>query len=111
MFKYTIILLVSYFLQFYLTSLRGKNILPNLTNDQEPELVLFGPLEPQPEPLRKKTWSWSWSRLRKKSGSRSRLKKKSGAGAIKKLAGSQALNLRHQKDKSFAQAFLLFYTS
>ena len=41
------------FLQFYLTSLRGKNILPKLTNSQEPEPGVFGSLEP--EPLEKKT--------------------------------------------------------
>ena len=45
-------------MQFYLTSLRGKNILPNLTNSQQPELVFFGPLElepePEPEPFEKK---------------------------------------------------------
>ena len=52
MVKKTIILLVLYFLQFYLTSLRGREFLPNLTNSQEAEPVLFGPLEP--EPLEKK---------------------------------------------------------
>ena len=36
MIKKTITLLVSYFLQFYLTE-KEKNILPNLTNSQEPE--------------------------------------------------------------------------
>ena len=57
------------FLQFYLTSLLAgkKNILPNLTNSQEPEPFFFGPLEPEP--------------LQKNSRSRSRLGKKSGAGA------------------------------
>ena len=48
----TIILLVLYFLQFYLTSFREKNILPNLTNSQEPGV--FGSFEPEPEPLEKK---------------------------------------------------------
>jgi len=49
--------------------------------EPEPELGVFGSLEP--EPLEKKTRSWS--------PSRSRLEKKSGAGAAKKLAGSPAL--------------------
>ena len=42
--KKTIILLVLYFLLFYLTSLRGKNILLNLTNIQKPEPGFFWPL-------------------------------------------------------------------
>ena len=66
MVKYTIILTVLYFLQFYLTNLRGKEyyiIMPTLTNSQEPE-----PLEKkikgagaareknqEPEPLEKKS--------------------------------------------------------
>ena len=51
------------------------NILPNLTNSQEPEPepIFFGPLEPDPEPLEKNTMS--------RSQSRSRLGKKSGARA------------------------------
>ena len=47
-----------------------RNILPNLTNSQEPEPV-FLPLEPKPEPLEKRI---------------------PGAGAATKLAGSPALN-------------------
>jgi len=44
MVKKTIFLLVLYiFLQFYLSSLGEKNILPNLTNSQEPKPV-FWPL-------------------------------------------------------------------
>ena len=74
MVKKTIILFFYIFLQFYLTSLRGKEYFA-----KEPEPGVFGPLEPQPEPLGKKTRS------------RSRLKKKSGAGAAKKFAGSPAL--------------------
>ena len=75
------------FLQFYLTSLREKNILPNLNNSQEPELGFF--LAP-----------WSWSRSRKIPGAGAAWKKNqepellkdnSGAGAAKKLAGSPAL--------------------
>ena len=50
------------FLQFYLTSLRGKEYFA-----KEPEPGVFGPLEPEP--------------LEKKTRSRSRLGKKSGAGA------------------------------
>ena len=67
MIKNTIILLVLYFLQFYLTIVcREKNILPNKTNSQKPGV--FGSLEPEP------------------------LEKKSGAGAVKKFAGSPALS-------------------
>ena len=62
MVKKTIILLVLYFLQFYLTSLRGKEYFA-----KEPEPGVFGPLEPEP--------------LEKNTRSRSRLGKKSGAGA------------------------------
>ena len=56
---------------FTLVVCGGGNILPNLTNSQEsePEPHVFGPLEPQPEPLKKNTRS------------RSRLGKKSGPGA------------------------------
>ena len=42
------------FLQFYLTSLRGKEYFAKLTNSQEPELGVFGSLEPEPEPFEKK---------------------------------------------------------
>ena len=63
------IIFVLYFFKFYLTSFEEKNILPNLTNSQGPELVFFGPLEPEPELLKKNIRS------------RSRLGEKSGAGA------------------------------
>ena len=53
----------------------------------EPDV--FGPLEPEPEPLEKKYQEPE--PLGKKIRSRSRLKKKSGAGAAKKFAGSPAL--------------------
>jgi len=66
-----------------------KNILPNLTNSQEPEPVFFGPLEPKPEPLGKKIPGTGAVAALEKIRSRSRLKKKSGAA--KKLAGSPAL--------------------
>ena len=56
------------FLQFYLTSLRGKEYFA-----KEPEPCVFGPLEPEPEPLKKNTRGQSRSRLGKKSGA--------GAGA------------------------------
>ena len=69
MVKNTIILLVLYFLQFYRTSLRGKEYFANLTNSQEPE-TFFWPLG---------------------VGAGAALEKKSGAGAAKKLAGSPAL--------------------
>ena len=52
MVKKTIILLVYIFCSFTLLVCGEKNILPNLTNSQEPEPVFFGPLEP--EPLEKK---------------------------------------------------------
>ena len=39
------------FLQFYLTSLREKEY---FAKEPEPELGVFGPLEPEPEPLEKK---------------------------------------------------------
>ena len=50
MVKKTIILLVLYFLQFYLTRLRGKEYFA-----KEPEPGVFGPLEQEPEPLGKKS--------------------------------------------------------
>ena len=43
MVKKTIILLVLYFFQIYLTSLRGKEYFA-----KEPEPGFFGPLEPEP---------------------------------------------------------------
>ena len=69
MVKKAIILLVYTFCSFTLIVCVEKDIFPNLTKSQEPELVFFGPLEPEPEPLEKNTRS------------RSRLGKKSGAGA------------------------------
>jgi hypothetical protein len=70
------------FLQFYLTSLQGKEYFA-----KEPEPGVFGTLEPEPlkkkyqepepEPLGKKIRSRGQSRLKKKSGS--------GAGAAKKI--------------------------
>ena len=83
-----------FFLQFYLTSLRGKEYFAKLTNSQEPEPVGAGCFwlpgagagatwkkNQEPEPLGKKIRSRS--RLKKKSGA--------GAGAAKKFAGSPAL--------------------
>ena len=67
------------FCSFTLLVCGEKNLLPNLTNSQEPEPGVFGSLEPEPEPLGKKIKS------------RSRLKKKLGAGAEKEIAGSPAL--------------------
>ena len=74
------------FFAVFLTSFREKNILPNLTNSQEPETFFFWPLGVGAEAARKKY-------TRSRSRSRSRLKKKTGAeaGAAKKLAGSPAL--------------------
>ena len=37
-----------YFMQLYLSNLLGKNILPNLTNSQEPEPVNESMQEPEP---------------------------------------------------------------
>ena len=48
MVKKTIILLVLYFLQFYMSSLSGENISSYLTNSREPEPHVFCPLEPEP---------------------------------------------------------------
>ena len=50
---------------FTLLVSREKNILPNLTNSQEPEPVFFGPLEPEPLE-RKNTRSRSRGLLGKK---------------------------------------------
>ena len=61
------------FCSFTLIVCGEKNVLPNLTNSQEPE--------PEPEPLGKTIRS------------RSRLKIKPGAGAVKKFAGSPALHI------------------
>ena len=77
MVKITIILLVLYFFQFYISRLWGKNILPNLTNSQEPKPLVFAP--------------WSRSRMKRNTMSRSRLGKKSEAGAANKIYGSPAL--------------------
>ena len=78
-----------------------KNILPNLTNSQEPEPVRAGCLwlhgagaraawkkNQEPEPLGKK--------IRNQSRSQSRLKKKSGAGADKNLTAPQPC-MKHKK--------------
>ena len=64
--------LLFYFCSFTLIVCGEKNILPNLTNSQEPEPGFFGPIEPEPiekeyqetepEPLGKKIRSWSRSR-------------------------------------------------
>ena len=58
-----------------------KNILPNLTNSQEPEPVIFAP------------WSGTGAARKKIPGAGAdwEMGKKSGAGAAKKLAGSPAL--------------------
>ena len=81
MVKKTIILLVLYFWQFYLTSLREKEYFAKLNQLSGAGAGFFGPLEP--EPLEKKNTSRSRSRTRlgKKSGAGAARKKKSGAGA------------------------------
>ena len=66
------------FLQFYLTSLRGKEYFA-----KEPEPGVFGPLEP--EPLEKK--------YQEPEPEPEPLEKKSGAGDAKKFAGFPALIL------------------
>ena len=69
MVKQTIILLVLYFLQFYLTSLRGKEYFAKLNQWSGAGAGFFGPLEPEPGPLEKKPGAGAaWG-------------KKSGAGA------------------------------
>ena len=89
-----------FFLQFYLTSLRGKEY---FAKEPEQEPGVFGPLEQEPEPLVKIYKEPEPEPLGKKIKSRSRLQKKSGAraGAAKKFAGSPALVLGigsiHQK--------------
>ena len=81
-----------FFLQFYLTSLRGKDYFA-----KELEPGVFGPLPWSRSKSRSKnnTRSRSRSRLGKKlgAGAGARLKKKSGAGAAIKFAGSPALVL------------------
>ena len=72
------------FCSFTLLVCGENNILPNLTNSQEPE------------PLKKNTRSWSWSRSQsrlEKNQEPELLEKKSGARAAKKLAGSPALQI------------------
>ena len=57
MVKKTIILLVLYFLQFYLSSLQGKEYFAKLNQVRSwswSEPGVFGPLEPELEPLEKK---------------------------------------------------------
>ena len=101
-----------YFLQFYLTSLRGKEYFwPNLTNSQEQE-PFFWPLEQQPEvePLEKKYQEPEPLGKKIRSWSRNRLRKKSGAGAAKKLAGSPAMN--YWKDElTILEYFWSFFIS
>ena len=66
-------LLVLYFLQFYISSLWGENI---LTNSQEPEPHVFCPLEPKAEALEKKYQEPEPEPLGNKIRSRSRLETK-----------------------------------
>ena len=69
MVKKTIILLLLYFLQFYLNSLRGKAYFANsqepepepLEKKQGPELEPLGKKNQEPDPLEKKVRSRSWS--------------------------------------------------
>ena len=76
MIKKTIILLVSYFLQFYLTSLRGKEYFAKFNQESGGgagrSRVFLAPSSRRRSHL-KKNRSRSWSRLGKKSGA--------GAGA------------------------------
>ena len=55
----TIILLVLYFLQFYLASLRGKDYFAKLNQKSRAEAVIFWPLEAGGGAARKKTRSRS----------------------------------------------------
>ena len=81
------------FLQFDLTSLRGKEYVAKLKYSQEPEPEpgAFGSVEP--EPLEKKYQEPELEPLVKKNQEPKpeQLDKKSGAGAAKKFAGSPAL--------------------
>ena len=74
-----------FFLQFYLTSLRGKEY---FAKEPEPETVGAGCFWP----LGAGAGARAGAARKKNTRSRSRLKKKSGAGAAKKFAGSPALN-------------------
>ena len=102
MVKKTIIILVLYFLQFYVTSLRGKEYFAKLNQKSgagagqsrvflapwsRSRLKKIARAGAEPGPLGKKIRSRSRSRLKKKSGA--------GAGAAKKFAGSPALPARN----------------
>ena len=66
MVKKQLFYLLYIFSQFYLTSLRGKEFFA-----KEPEQCVFGPLEPEPEPLGKKYLEPDPEPLGKKVRSRS----------------------------------------
>ena len=92
------------FCSFTLLVSGENNILPNLTNSQEPEPVFFGPLEPEPEPepLKKIPGAEAgagagagaaWQKNQKPEPEPLEKKSGTGAGAAKKLAVSSALAL------------------
>ena len=88
-----------FFCSFTLLVCGERNMLPNLTNSQEPEPIGAGA-----DRSRVFLAPWSLSRSKKNTRSRSRLGKKSRAGAAckkksgapKKFAGSPALGTRHR---------------
>ena len=85
------------FCSFTLLVCGEKNILPNWTNSQEPELGVFGYLEP--EPLEKKQKPEPLGKKNQEPESEPLEKKKSGAEAAKKFAGSPALKIRKSLPK------------
>ena len=112
MVKKAIILLDLYFFAV-LPFMRGKNILPNLTNSQEPEPFFLAPWsrsrskkkyqEPEPEPLGEKI----------RSRSRSLLKKSQEPEPLKNLPAPQPCSkviVASAKNKEFVIAFDLFIT-
>ena len=81
--KNPIISLVLFILLCYLPSLRGTEYFAEVGNSQEPESFFSGPLELEPEPLKKKYQDQEPEPLEKKSWARAR--------AAQKLSGSPAL--------------------
>ena len=78
-------------MQFYLTSLWGKEY---FAKEPEPEPGVFGPLEPEPEPLEKKIPGAgaraAWEKNQQPEPELLVKKAEAGARAAKKFAGSPA---------------------
>ena len=86
MIRKTINLLVLYFLQFYLNSLRGKEYFARINlhivrSQSQSEPGVFGSLEPEPLEEKKPGAGAAWE----KNQEPELLEKKSGAGAAKNL--------------------------